>query len=282
MSLDGGEVVKLCLENLTGKFSCHRYDDVLCIVTPYLYHDNDMIAVYLEELPGGQVKVHDGAEAVMHPFCHGFDLSRSEWGMEAVRQIARNDFLELDRCVLSKTGPVEDVGQLIMDVVMAARGISDLLYAHGAQARITRNRPDTVLPYRLDEKGSSLVDTVESNAFSEKLTTFLAESSLDYTPAAKLSGSSGQVYTVHYRIAGAAYLQALNPGRASRAKAAVDRTFGLWADCNGALTRDRKLTLLNDETLPWKAAHIHRLSQVSTVIKWSEREKLPALLAALS
>lgn len=265
MSLDGGEVIKLCLENLTGKFSCHRYDDVLCIVTPYLYHDNDIIAVYLEELPGGQVKVHDGAEAVMHPFCHGFDLSRSEWGMEAVRQIARNDFLELDRCVLSKTGPVEDVGQLIMDVVMAARGISDLLYAHRAQAHLAYRR-----------KG------VKPAAFSEKLTTFLAESSLDYTPAAKLTGGSGQVYTVHYRIDGDAYLQALSPGRASRAKAAVDRTFGLWADCNGALTRDRKLTLLNDETLPWKAAHIHRLNQVSTVIKWSEREKLPALLAALS
>ena len=282
MSLDGGEVVKLCLENLTGKFSCHRYDDVLCIVTPYLYHDNDMIAVYLEELPGGQVKVHDGAEAVMHPFCHGFDLSRSEWGMEAVRQIARNDFLELDRCVLSKTGPVEDVGQLIMDVVMAARGISDLLYAHGAQARITRNRPDTVLPYRLDEKGIPLVDTVESNAFPERLKVFLTEIKMDFVVSPTLKGNSGQRYTVHYHIAGDAYLQALNPGRASRAKAAVDRTFGLWADCNGALTRDRKLTLLNDETLPWKAAHIHRLSQVSTVIKWSERDKLPALLAALS
>ena len=265
MSLDGSEVVKLCLENLVEGFDCARYDGFLYIITPYLYHDNDMIVVYLEELPGGQVKVHDGAEAVMHSFCHGFDLTRSEWGMEAVRQIARNDFLELDRCVLSKTGPVEDVGQLIMDVVMAARGISDLLYAHWAQVRLSHRR-----------KG------VKPVAFSEKLTTFLAESSLDYTPAAKLTGGSGQVYTVHYRIDGAAYLQALNPGRASRAKAAVDRTFGLWADCNGALTRDRKLTLLNDETLPWKAAHIHRLSQVSTVIKWSERDKLPALLAALS
>ena len=265
MSLDGGEVVKLCLENLAEGFDCTRYDGFLYIVTPYLYHDSDMIAVYLEELPGGQVKIHDGSEAVMHSYDHGFDMTLCPWGMEAAQEIARSDFLELDGSILSKTGPVEEVGQLIMDVVMAARGISDLLYAHRAQSRLAYLR-----------KG------VKSAAFSEKLTTFLAESSLNYTPAAKLTGGSGQVYTVHYRIDGAAYLQALNPGRASRAKAAVDRTFGLWADCNGALTRDRKLTLLNDETLTWKAAHIHRLSQVSTVIKWSEREKLPALLAALS
>lgn len=265
MGLDGDEVVNLCLENLAEEFYWRRYDAMLCIVTPYLYHDNGMIAVYLEELPGGQVKVHDGAEAVMHSYCHGFDLSRSDWGMEAVRQIARNDFLELDRCVLSKTGPAADLSRMIMDVAMAARGISDLLYAHWAHAHLAYLR-----------KGR------KAGNFAEKLTTFLAESRLQYTPAAKLAGGSGQVYTVHYRIDGGAYLQALNPSQPARAKAAVDRAFAMWADGNGDLTSDRKLTLLNDETLTWKAAHIHRLSQVSTVIKWSEREKLPALLAALS
>lgn len=265
MGLDGGEVVKLCVENLAEEFYFRPYDDFLYISTPYLYHDNEMIAVYLEELPGGQVKVHDGAEAVMHSYCLGFDLTRSDWGMEAVREIARNDFLELDRGVLSKTGPAAELSRMIMDVVMAARGISDLFYAHRGYARVAYQR-----------KGR------KAGNFAEKLTTFLAESSRQYTPAAKLAGGSGQVYTVHYRIAGAAYLQALNPSQPARAKAAVDRAFAMWADCNGALTRDHKLTLLNDETLPWKAAHIHRLNQVSTVIKWSEREKLPALLASLS
>lgn len=265
MGLDGDEVIKLCMESLAEGFYSRRYDAMLCIVTPYLYHDNEMIAVYLEELPGGQVRVHDGGEAVMHSYCHGFDLTRSDWGMDAVRRIARNDFLELDRGVLSKTGPAEKLSQLIMDVVMAARGISDLLYAHWAYASLSYHR-----------KGR------KAGNFAEKLTTFLAESSQPYTQAAKLAGGSGQVYTVHYRIDGGAYLQALNPSQPARAKAAVDRAFAMWADCNGALTRDRKLTLLNDETLPWKAAHIHRLNQVSTVIKWSEREKLPALLDSLS
>ena len=265
MGIDGAQVIRQYLENLAEDFYYHSYGDIVVVTTPYQYHDNDMIYVAVEELTGGMVRVCDQGEAVMHSYCHGFDLSRSDWGMEAVRRIARNDFLELDRGVLSKTGPAADLSRLIMDVVMAARGISDLLYAHWAHAHLAYLR-----------KGR------KSANFAEKLTTFLAESSLQYTPAAKLAGGSGQVYTVHYRLAGIAYLQALNPSQPARAKAAVDRAFGMWADCNGALSRDRKLTLLNDETLTWKAAHIHRLNQVSTVIKWSEREKLPALLAALS
>lgn len=268
MGLDGGKVVKLYLENLAGEFSCHYYGDLLNIITPYLYHDDSMVAVYLEELPEGKVKVHDGGEAVMHPFSHGFDLWESSWGMEAARDIARDEWVDLDGGKLSKTGPAEEVGQMILDVVTAARGVSDLIYAHRAYAHAAYQQKR--------RKGHKL------SAFPEKLTTFLAESGFEYAPRPKLTGGSGQVYTVHYRVAGGAYLQILDPGRSGRAKAAVDRAFGMWADGAGDLTVERKLTLLNDETLNWKAAHINRLSQVSTVVKWSERDKLPALLAALS
>ena len=268
MGLDGDKVVKRYLENLAGGFSCHYYDDLLYIVTPYLYHDDDMVAVYLKELPEGKVKVHDGGEAVMHPFSHGFDLARSSWGMEAAREIARDEWVELDGGTLSKSGPAEEVGQMILDVATAARGVSDLIYAHRAYARAAYRRKG--------RKGHRVSD------FPEKLAAFLGEGGGEYAAGAKLTGGSGQVYTVHYRVNGGAYLQVLDPGRAGRAKAAVDRTFGMWADCNGDLTVERKVTLLNDETLDWKAAHIQRLSQVSTVVRWSERERLADLLAGLS
>lgn len=278
MSLDGGEVVKLYLENLAGGFSCQSYGEIVVITTPYLYHDDDMIYVAVKELPGGKVKVTDQGEAVMHPFSHGFDLARSPWGMETAREIARDEFVELDGGTLSKTGPVEEVGRMILDVVTAARGVSDLIYAHRAYARIKHNRP---APSPSDPV-VSFAGTTAYTAFLENLELFLVESDLKLIPSPKRAGGSGQVYTVHYCINGAAYLQSLNPSRAARAKAAVDRAFSMWADCNGGLTRDRKLTLLNDETFAWKAAHINRLSQVSTVVRWSERDQLPALLSALS
>ena len=268
MGLDGDKVVKGYLENLAGEFSCHYYDDLLYIVTPYLYHDDDMVAVYLKELPEGKVKVHDGGEAVMHSFSHGFVLWESAWGMEAAREIARDEWVELDGGTLSKTGPAEEVGQMILDVVTAARGVSDLIYAHRAYARAAYRRKQ--------RKGRKVSD------FAEKLATFLAEGGVEFAAGVALTGGSGQVYTAHYRVNGGAYLQVLDPGRAGRAKAAVDRVFGMWADCNGELTVARKLTLLNDEGVDWKAAHIERLSQVSTVVRWSEGERLAALLAGLS
>ena len=268
MTLDGNEIIRRYLDNLAEGFSCHRYDDVsyLVIGTPYLYPNDDGICLYIEELPSGQVRVSDGGETVqLNLWKEGVALFRSPRAIALTREIARANVAEFEVGELTRTGPAAELGDIMLSVIQAAQGVAHLRYTQ------PRN-------YAF----SSGMRKPRAAPWFRQLETLLAESSLDYTPAAKLTGGSGQVYTVHYQIDGAAYLQALNPGQARRAKAAVDRAFGLWADCNGALTRDRKLTLLNDETLPWKAAHIHRLNQVSTVINWSEREKLPALLAALS
>ena len=265
MAIKGSEVIERCLENLAEGFHCQSYGDIVIITTPYLYHDDDMIYVAVKELPDGMVQVADQGEGVMHPFSHGFVLWESAWGMEAAREIARDEWVELDGGTLSKTGPAEEVGQMILDVVTAARGVSDLIYAHRAYARAAYRR-----------KGRKVSD------FREKLAAVLAEGGVEFAAGVALTGGSGQVYTAHYRVSGGAYLQALDPGRAGRAKAAVDRVFGMWADCDGDLTVERKLTLLNDETLEWKAAHIERLSRVSTVVRWSEGERLAALLAGLS
>lgn len=269
MAIEGGEIVRRYLENLAEDFSCHHEDgQTLIIGTPYYYPNNDGICLYIKELPESRVKVSDWGEAAMNPFCDGFDLLRTPWAVVMAQRIARDLAVELDRGELSKSGPLEEVGGLMLDVAMAARGVSDLIYAHRAYARAAYRRKQ--------RKGHRVSD------FPEKLAAFLGERGLEFAAGARLTGGSGQVYRVHYRVNGEAYLQVLDPGRAGRAKAAVDRVFGMWADCNGDLTVERKLTLLNDEALDWKAAHIQRLSQVSTVVRWSERERLAALLAGLS
>ena len=268
MPLDGNEIIRQYLDTLAAEFYCQRYDDVAYLVvgTPYLYPNNDGISLYIEELPGGQARVSDGGETVcLNLWKEGFDLFRNPQAMAQAGEIARANAAEFAAGELTKTGPLGELGDIMLSVIQAAQGVAHLRYL----------RPRRYLPALSRPKPPAA-------PLFRQLETLFAESSLPYTPAAKLAGGSGQVYTVHYRLAGMAYLQALNPSQPARAKAAVDRAFGMWADCNGALSRDRKLTLLNDETLTWKAAHIHRLNQVSTVVKWSEREKLPALLAALS
>lgn len=267
-AMEGSEIIKRHLATLAEGFSGHRYDGVeyLVIGTPYYYPNNDGISLYIEELPEDRVKVWDGGEtAHLNLWKECFDIFHSPWAMAAAKEIAHANLVEFEGGNLVKTGPAPELGEIMLDVIMAAHGVAHLPY-------LRRRYWPSFAPGK-SPRGSGL---------DRQLEAVLAESGLEYAPRPKLTGRSGQVYTVHYRVDGGAYLQILDPGRAGRAKAAVDRTFGMWSDCDGDLTVERKLTLLNDGTLDWKAAHIHRLSQVATVVKWSERDKLPALLAALS
>ena len=271
MALEGSEVVKQYVETLRQGFHCHKWEEVqyeevqyIVINTPYLYPNDDGICLYVEELPGGQVRVSDGGEAAhLNLWKEGFDIFRSPRAMALAREIARDNLAEFDLGDLTKTGPAEELGDIMLNVIQAAHGVAHLQYVH------PRHRP--TFP-GLKKQGNA--------AFPEKLKTFLAEIGLEYAAAPRLTGGSGQVYTAHYKVAGFTYLHTLNPGRSSRAKPLVDRIFGMWADCNDNLEPGQKITLLNDEAFPWKEAHVKRLSQVSTVINWSDRDKLVDLLAS--
>ncbi len=266
--MEGSEIIKRHLATLAEGFSGHRRDGVeyLVIGTPYYYPNDDGISLYIEELPEGRVQVSDGGEtAHLNLWKECFDIFRSSWAMAAAKEIAHANLVEFEGGNLIKTGPAPELGEIMLDVIMAAHGVAHLPY-------LRRRYWPSFAPGK-SPRGSEL---------GRQLEAVLAESGFEYAPRPKLTGESGQVYTVHYRVDGVTYLQILDPGRSGRAKMAVDRTFGMWADCAGDLTAERKLTLLNDETFAWKAAHINRLSQVSTVIQWSERDKLLALLSALS
>ena len=264
MTIEGSEVVKQYLANLGRMFHCTSYDDCLVVITPYLDPDNDMISLYISELPGVGVQVSDGGETNANLFVHAaYDLSRSARGRDIAKDIASSNVVDFTGSQLVKTGPVEELGSIMLDVIMAAHGLSHLRYTH------LRYKPTH--PVLRKQKAA---------IFTRKLENFLAERNLEHLSSPKLTGQSGQIYNVHYQINGAAYLQSLNPGRSSRAKPLVDRTFGMWADCNDNLGPGQKITLLNDEAFPWKEAHVKRLSQVSTVINWSDRDKLVDLLAS--
>ena len=268
MAVEGREIIKRHLAALRDGFYCHRDDggEYLVVGTPYLYPNNDGICLYIEELPGGQARVSDGGEtAHLNLWKECFDIFRSPWAMAAAKKIAHANRVEFDGGKLAKSGPAEEVGEIMLDVAMAAHGVAHLSY-------LRRRYWPSFAPGK----------ATRDSELGRRLEAVLAEGGVEFAAGVALTGGSGQVYTAHYRVNGGAYLQALDPGRAGRAKAAVDRTFGMWADCNGDLTVERKLTLLNDETVEWKAAHIERLSQVSTVVRWSEGERLAALLAGLS
>ena len=51
--MECADVIEKTLSELEGAFHCMRYDRGICVVTPYLYPDNDLIEVFVEELAGG-------------------------------------------------------------------------------------------------------------------------------------------------------------------------------------------------------------------------------------
>lgn len=92
---DGGmkirceEVVEKTLSELCTSFQYMPYDRGLCIVTPYLYPDNDLIEVFIEELAGGLLRVTDLGETLRHLASRGIDVLNSPKRRFMLEQIAR-------------------------------------------------------------------------------------------------------------------------------------------------------------------------------------------------
>ena len=282
MAIECSGVIKQCLETLAEGFHCQYFGDILIVTTPYLYHDDDMIYVSIEELPEGRIRVADQGEAAMHPFSHGFDLTASPWGRELAQEVAWSEGVDYVSGTLAKTGPASELGSLMLDVVMAARGVSDLIYAHRAYLQAKRSRPDFPHTGHSNEIKSSIRVSTAYDAFPGKLKAFLVESKIDLVASPVLAGSSGQSYTVDYQVNKVGYLRYRNPMRPAGAKPMVDRTYRMWADCAGSLDKSQMITLLNDENFRWRESHVNLLGSVSTVLSWSERDRLPELVGSLN
>ena len=103
-------------------------ENKLRIITPYLYPDNDLIEIYVEELPLGQIRVTDLTETLRHLHARGFDVFESPKRRFMVETIASRTGVELAQGQLAKIGETSQVGDLLFDLIVAARGVSDLIY----------------------------------------------------------------------------------------------------------------------------------------------------------
>ena len=262
MAIEGSSLVDSYVESLTQGFHFHSHGETLNVVTPYLYPDNAGISLNVKELPDGNVEVSDGGETNSYLFMHGFDLSLSQRGRALVKEIASAKVVDFKQGALVKVGPKEELGTLVLDVVHAAIGASHLIYTAPQYKPIGRD-----LAKRKED------------VFRKRLEGFLESKGLSCSALPNYVGKSGQAYNVHYLMDESILMHALSVSRSSLAKQLVDRTYRMWADCDGS---PQKITLLNDENFRWKDSHVNLLNSVSTVINWSERDKLPELVGSLN
>jgi len=132
MAIDEREVVARYLEYLETDFHCRRLEEAsyLVVSTPYLYPNNDVVELYIDELSEGLVEVSDGGEAEVQLFKHGFELMKNPLAMRQAQLIASARAVKIKGATLTKTGMREDVGSLMLDVIQVAVGIAHLRLSH--------------------------------------------------------------------------------------------------------------------------------------------------------
>lgn len=253
MQLGYEEIAKQYLDTLSNRFTCEPMDNHLRVITPYLYPNNDLIEVFVQERPSGTVRVTDLGETLRHLHSQGFDAAIRPRRRDMAEIIASTTGVDLILGQLTKTGPVDELGDILFDVIVAARGVSDLIYTSRAY---------------------------EPATFAEEVGKFLLESGLEYDSPTRLTGQTGRVYTIRFKLyRGPTYLEPLSPRQTSRSGAQVNLAFRMWSDCNGDLVKDRKITMLNDVDIHWRPDDIALLGRVSTVLNWSRRRELLSSLS---
>jgi uncharacterized protein DUF1828 len=243
MQISCENIVREYLDRLKGEFSCHRTDSRLRLVTPYVYPDNDFIELYVEQLPDGRVRVTDLGEATRHLHTQGFDLFASpKRKFIAETAVSRVDAI-LENGTIYKVGPPEEVATMLLDLVIASRGVSDLIYTSRAY---------------------------EPAPFIDEVAEFLRQEQIPFERRVRVRGESGREYKIPFKIR-SVYLNPLSAEFQRSLKPRVDATVRMWVDVDRVA---KKYTLLNDVDFSWPEPDVILLSRLSSVFRWSARREL--------
>ncbi len=235
--------IRQYLEKLKTDFTCVRVDGLLKLITPYVYPDNDLVEIYVEELPDGRIRVSDLGEATRHLHTQGFDVFASPKRKFIAETAASRVSAEFRNGEILKEGPVEELGGIIFDIVAATRGVAGLIYTSRAY---------------------------EPAPFVEEVAEFLRENGFQFERRVPVRGLSGRQYRMPFVVNGA-YLNPISAEFQRALKPRVDAVVRMWVDVD---QRTRKLSLLNDVDFSWPEPDVHLLSRLSTVCRWTARQEL--------
>ncbi len=173
--MECSEIIQRAVESLRRGFKCLQYEDRLCIVTPYLYPDNDLIELFVEDVGSGRIRVTDLGETLRHLESLGLDLYASRKRRFLLDQVSRRLHVDVYRGKLVKEGSIDEVGSLVTDVAASAHTIADLIYTSKAY---------------------------EPATFPEEVSMFLAEHEVEHERNYRVLGQTGKLYRVNLRING--------------------------------------------------------------------------------
>lgn len=248
------EIINRTIATLNKGFKCTTSELYTCIVTPYSYPDNDLIEIFVEQLGDDTVRVTDLGETLRHLESLGMDIFSSRNRKFLLEEIIRRLHVELNLGKLEKTGRVDKVGNLILDVVAASQSVGDLIYMSKAY---------------------------EPATFPKEVSIFLTENEIEHKVKPSILGVSGRKYKVSVSVGRSIsqemLIEAMSPASQFQMYPFVNRVIRMWVDINGNRAGN-KISLLNDIDLEWRPEDIAILDKWSKVHRWSQKEKLLEIL----
>lgn len=252
MTLQCQRVREMLQAQLSPMFDCREENGRLVIVTPFEHPDGDLMEFHVTQ-EGGQLVVSDLAETLATLAAYRFDVEstpkRRKLFESVIRDLGAHYFQGEIRLPL--VSPDELVPAL-MRLSQAALRTSDLLFTSRYGAGTT---------------------------FKEEVEEFLAERNVPHETDYKLTGRSGQTYTLDFYIERRQplALEALSTASSGYAEQLVSRTVRMWYDLKRVDGRFVYATVLDDTEDVWKEQQIEILTSLSELVVWSEREKLAEL-----
>lgn len=235
-------------------FACQEEDGRLKITTPYLYPDGDYIDLYVVESPTG-LYLTDLGETMGYLADHGISPRQSPKRRKIINDVLLTQGIELFRGELR--APLVDWERAAWTVTRLSQTIVQI--------------GDLVFSLRL----SAL------STFKEEVEEYWIESRIPYDVDYLVVGGSGESYTVDFCIPvpqRPGLVETLSSQSRSYANTLVSRVVRTWHDLLRVDSRYGYISLIDDSTDVWKAEWFDQLANLSEVVVWSEREKLPAIL----
>jgi len=235
-------------------FECREENGRLKITTPYLYPDGDYIDLYLTETPTG-LYLTDLGETIGYLADHGISLRQSPKRQKIVNDILLTQGVELFRGELRT--PLEDWDKAAWTVVRLGQAIVQV--------------GDLVFSLRLGALST----------FKEEVEEYWIESRIPYDVDYPVVGGSGESYTVDFYIPvphRPRLVETLSSQSRSYANTLVSRVVRTWHDLLRVDGRYGYVSLVDDSTDVWRPEWFDQLANLSEVVVWGERERLPAIL----
>lgn len=245
------EILSSVLEQTAAGWDCRPVGpDQVLITTPHQLSDGDHVEVIVRA-DGNKITVTDGGEILTRLDTAGVTVksgrARNVW-----RSLIRSHEIDDQRGRLILEGTEGDAAWLVERMANAMTNLDGL---------------------RL------LAPPPRAPRFTEKVVTFLQAEFEFVQEQPVLRGRSGASFKLTAAAAAGprarpTYLQAVAGSSIQARQRAVEHSFTMFSDVNGALDPRQKVTILSDQVQEWRAEHVKLLSTVGYVASWGSRDRV--------